>query len=94
MARRLWAVRGGEGESVMGDVHLFRGKAEKPAKLACSICGKRSDIDHRPFCSARCKQVDLGRWLGGDYRLPTEEVAEPEEVIAALGAGEDQAPDR
>lgn len=72
----------------MGDVHLFRGKADKPAKLSCPICGKRSDIDHRPFCSARCKQVDLGRWLGGDYRLPTEEVAEPEEVIAAVGAGD------
>ncbi len=78
----------------MGDVHPFRGKADKPVKLGCPICGKRSDIDHRPFCSTRCKQVDLGRWLGGDYRLPTEEVAGPEEVIAALGAGEDHAPDR
>ena len=94
MAHRWWAARSGEGEDVMGDVHPFRGRAGKPAKPGCPICGKRPDSDHRPFCSPRCKQVDLGRWLGGDYRLPTEEVAEPEEVIAALSAGEDPGPER
>ena len=94
MARRSWAAGGGEGERLMGDVHPFRGKPGKPAKPCCPICGKRPDTDQRPFCSARCKQVDLGRWLGGDYRLPTEEVAEPEELIAALSAGPDPPPER
>jgi len=28
---------------------------------------------YRPFCSARCAQIDLGRWLKGNYRIPTEE---------------------
>jgi endogenous inhibitor of DNA gyrase (YacG/DUF329 family) len=28
---------------------------------------------HRPFCSSRCAQIDLGRWLNGDYRIPAEE---------------------
>jgi endogenous inhibitor of DNA gyrase (YacG/DUF329 family) len=28
------------------------------------------DERHRPFCSSRCKRVDLGRWLAGDYRIP------------------------
>jgi endogenous inhibitor of DNA gyrase (YacG/DUF329 family) len=35
----------------------------------------------RPFCSERCKLVDLGNWLGGRYRIPAESVepAPPEE---------------
>ncbi len=28
---------------------------------------------YRPFCSARCADVDLGRWFEGRYRIPTEE---------------------
>jgi uncharacterized protein len=27
----------------------------------------------RPFCSERCKLIDLGRWAGGEYRIPTKE---------------------
>jgi endogenous inhibitor of DNA gyrase (YacG/DUF329 family) len=39
----------------------------------CPICGKPSTPQNRPFCSARCAQLDLGRWLKGNYRIPTEE---------------------
>jgi uncharacterized protein len=39
----------------------------------CPICGKPAEPQHRPFCSARCAQIDLGRWLKGNYRIPTEE---------------------
>lgn len=51
---------------------------------ACPICGKPEVRRYRPFCSARCQEVDLGRWLKGGYRLPTEErpegtVGEPED---------------
>jgi endogenous inhibitor of DNA gyrase (YacG/DUF329 family) len=28
---------------------------------------------HYPFCSERCKLIDLGRWLGGKYQIPVEE---------------------
>jgi len=28
---------------------------------------------HRPFCSPRCAQIDLGRWLKGNYRIETDE---------------------
>jgi endogenous inhibitor of DNA gyrase (YacG/DUF329 family) len=38
----------------------------------CPICGKPAEPAHRPFCSARCKQVDLSRWLNEVYRLPAE----------------------
>lgn len=49
--------------------------AEPRAKQRrCPICGKTEEEDYRPFCSKRCKQIDLGRWLGGYYRLPGQEV--------------------
>ena len=35
----------------------------------CPICGQPSTSDARPFCSRRCKDVDLGRWLSGSYRI-------------------------
>ena len=43
----------------------------------CPICGKPSVPDARPFCSRRCADIDLGRWLKGTYRVPTEERADP-----------------
>jgi len=48
--------------------------AETPAKpTECPICAKPVTEKYRPFCSKRCADVDLARWLGGTYRLPTEE---------------------
>ena len=40
---------------------------------ACPVCGKRTNVQHQPFCSVRCKDVDLSRWLTGHYRVATEE---------------------
>ena len=39
----------------------------------CPICGKPADPTHRPFCSKRCADVDLQRWLSGRYAIPAEE---------------------
>jgi hypothetical protein len=39
----------------------------------CPICGKPPAQDHRPFCSRRCADVDLQRWLSGVYTAPAEE---------------------
>lgn len=39
----------------------------------CPICGKPAVSGHRPFCSARCRNIDLGRWLNGTYRVETDE---------------------
>lgn len=47
---------------------------------ACPICGKPAQPESRPFCSDRCKQVDLNRWLGGVYRIPTDEKADDTEI--------------
>ncbi len=47
--------------------------AARKAKSACPICGKPQSTATRPFCSKRCADRDLGKWLNGDYRIPTEE---------------------
>jgi endogenous inhibitor of DNA gyrase (YacG/DUF329 family) len=39
----------------------------------CPICGKPASPEHRPFCSPRCADVDLHRWLSGGYVLPGSE---------------------
>ena len=44
----------------------------------CPICEKPSVQRYHPFCSARCMQVDLNRWLGGRYAIPAAEEAIPE----------------
>jgi endogenous inhibitor of DNA gyrase (YacG/DUF329 family) len=45
----------------------------------CPVCGKPAALQYRPFCSPRCAQIDLGRWLKGNYRIPTEEGPEDSE---------------
>lgn len=47
-----------------------------PEPRPCPICGKPAVPRHLPFCSARCAMIDLGRWLKGDYRIPTAEAPE------------------
>ncbi|MFI4966897.1 MAG: DNA gyrase inhibitor YacG [Caulobacterales bacterium] len=39
----------------------------------CPICGKPEVAAHRPFCSPRCADVDLNRWLSGRYVVPAVE---------------------
>ena len=39
----------------------------------CAICGRPSLPAFRPFCSKRCADVDLSRWLGGKYRIETND---------------------
>lgn len=36
----------------------------------CPVCQKPEDINFRPFCSKRCADVDLHRWLNGGYAIP------------------------
>ena len=48
----------------------------EPSPKACAICGKPQAERFRPFCSARCKDVDLNRWFSGAYAIPAAESAE------------------
>ena len=36
----------------------------------CPICKAPTETAYRPFCSARCRDVDLARWLSGSYAIP------------------------
>lgn len=45
----------------------------------CPICGKPADERLRPFCSRRCADVDLHRWLSGSYAVPAVESEEDSE---------------
>ncbi|HET6375840.1 MAG TPA: DNA gyrase inhibitor YacG [Methylocella sp.] len=38
----------------------------------CPVCGKPAVFAFRPFCSKRCADIDLHRWLGGVYAIPAE----------------------
>jgi endogenous inhibitor of DNA gyrase (YacG/DUF329 family) len=45
----------------------------------CPVCEKPAvNARYRPFCSKRCADVDLHRWLGGVYRVETDEPADGE----------------
>ncbi len=39
----------------------------------CPICGKPSEARFKPFCSKRCADIDLNRWLSGVYAVPVQE---------------------
>jgi endogenous inhibitor of DNA gyrase (YacG/DUF329 family) len=60
--------------------------SEKAAPLQkCPICGQPSTPEARPFCSKRCAQIDLHRWLSGRYVIP----AAQEEAASEEADGED-----
>jgi endogenous inhibitor of DNA gyrase (YacG/DUF329 family) len=44
----------------------------------CPICGRPMETAFKPFCSKRCADIDLGRWLKGNYVIPGRETDEGE----------------
>ena len=52
-------------------------------KVKCPICGKDPETRYAPFCSKKCADVDLGRWLKGSYVVHTDEKPE-DEIITKL----------
>lgn len=48
--------------------------SSKTEKISCPTCHKegtwKSDNAFRPFCSHRCKLIDLGEWADGSYQIP------------------------
>ncbi len=54
-------------------------KASDAASKPCAICGKPVDARFKPFCSARCADVDLNRWLSGRYVIPGAETPEDDD---------------
>lgn len=51
--------------------------------MSCPICERPVVADYRPFCSRRCADLDLAKWLNGSYAVPSDD---PEDTEAALDA--------
>lgn len=56
-------------------------QAKKPAVVTCPQCGKevlwnKEASPFRPFCSERCKLIDLGQWASENYSIPVKEHSE------------------
>ncbi|KAE9625079.1 MULTISPECIES: DNA gyrase inhibitor YacG [Parasedimentitalea] len=49
--------------------------------MSCPICDKETVATYRPFCSKRCADIDLGKWLSGSYSVPSQD---PEDLEKAL----------
>ncbi len=63
----------------------------KPTR-PCPVCGKPSTQAHHPFCSGRCADIDLNRWLSGAYVIPAGP-ANPEDdddAVPTQGSDEDE----
>jgi endogenous inhibitor of DNA gyrase (YacG/DUF329 family) len=64
-----------------------REAGETAAPALCVICHARPQSDkYRPFCSKRCADIDLHRWLGGVYAIP----GKPEEEEDEMAPGAEQ----
>jgi endogenous inhibitor of DNA gyrase (YacG/DUF329 family) len=58
----------------------------------CAHCDKPVETRFAPFCSARCQQIDLGRWLKGSYVIPgrpDEDRTGPDSIRPASGDDEE-----
>lgn len=49
--------------------------------MSCPICGKAVEQAYRPFCSRRCADRDLAKWLNGSYAIPS---SNPEDIENAM----------
>jgi endogenous inhibitor of DNA gyrase (YacG/DUF329 family) len=56
----------------------------------CPICGKPTDVSIRPFCSKRCADIDLNRWLSGVYAVPVREEEDEDGERPAEGEGNER----
>jgi hypothetical protein len=70
-----------------------RADPTRGARPACPICGRPAEPKQRPFCSIRCADADLGRWLTGQYRVPGPPV-DPDEPLAGGGSSQRSADGR
>ena len=52
--------------------------------MTCPICANDTDPDYRPFCSRRCADVDLARWMSGRYAVPSASEDDAAEALDAL----------
>jgi uncharacterized protein len=67
---------------------MVQGRGARRIQLRCPICRKpvaRADEEF-PFCSTRCRTIDLGRWASGAYVIPSPiEDTEKEDAVSDAG---------
>jgi len=69
---------------------LSMSDAPAPRLAPCPICGKMPVQRFRPFCSKRCADVDLNRWLKGVYAVPVTEVEDEDGTRPGDDPGEER----
>ncbi len=52
--------------------------------MSCPICKKDAKEKYRPFCSKRCADIDLGKWMTGQYAVPSERQDDQNELVDAI----------
>lgn len=62
------------------------GRKAEPRPARCTICGRPASERYRPFCSKRCADIDLARWLGGTYVIAGGNSDADEDGDEAAGA--------
>lgn len=64
----------------------------KPTR-PCPVCGKPSSQAHHPFCSGRCADIDLNRWLSGAYVIPAGPASpeDDDDAVPTPDSGDDEA---
>jgi endogenous inhibitor of DNA gyrase (YacG/DUF329 family) len=60
--------------------------------MACPICDRPTEKAFRPFCSKRCADIDLGKWLTGIYAIPSQEPEDDEELEKQLSTAPNAKP--
>lgn len=56
--------------------------------MTCPMCSKPAVARYRPFCSKRCADLDLGKWMSGDYAVAAEDEGDAEEIATARDTAE------
>lgn len=52
--------------------------------MTCPICDRPTDTQYKPFCSKRCADVDLAKWLTGGYAIPSTDPEDAETLADEL----------
>lgn len=52
--------------------------------MSCPICSKDTVEKFRPFCSKRCADIDLGKWMTGAYAIPSQDPDDDDDLMEEL----------
>jgi len=67
-------------------------RRKRPLKLRCPICQKpvKSEDAESPFCSERCRKIDLGKWASGAYVISSPVKDAEETILDSAGAADEE----